>query len=89
MKTIRTWTVVGWCLLVLILGYFYARSRVYAPDSAPGYETTWSFQLAMYAIFRLPIYVIILCCALVFETQFFKARNRKGDSKPGVELENK
>jgi len=79
MKSIRTWTFVAWCLLVVLAGYFYVRNRIYSPEATPGYETMWSFQLAMFAIFRLPILLIFLCAVLLVETKFF--RNRKDDSQ--------
>jgi len=60
MKSIRTWTFLAWCFLVVLAGYFYARNRIYSPEATPGYETLWSFQLAMFAIFRLPILVILI-----------------------------
>ncbi len=78
MRNIRTWTVTAWCLLVVLAGYSYARSRIYSPEATPGYETTWSFQLVMFAIFRLPILVIVLAGGLFLETKLL--RNRRDDS---------
>jgi hypothetical protein len=65
-------------LLAVLVGYFYARNRIYSPEATPGYETMWSFQLAMFAIYRLPILAIVLFAILLVETKFL--RNRKDDS---------
>ena len=63
-----------WCLLVCLIGFLYARRRIYSPDAVPGYETMWSFQLAMFAIFRLPILVLILVGVLFLEGKLFSKR---------------
>lgn len=88
MKHIRMWTFMGWCFLVVLMGCLYARNRIYSPEADPGYETMWSFQLAMFAIFRLPGLVIILCGILFLETRLLKNRNRNNDLKPANKSDN-
>ena len=46
-----------WAVITIVSGYLYAASRVALPDAAPGYETSWDFQLFMFGLFRLPVFV--------------------------------
>jgi hypothetical protein len=47
-----------WILAICAYAYHYAATRVGAPDAVAGYETTWRFQLLMFALFRLPFLLI-------------------------------
>ena len=50
-------TCVVWCAITGASAYSYVVSRITSPDAAPGYETEWGFQLLMFAIFRLPLFL--------------------------------
>ena len=54
-------TIVGaWALATTLLARNYCLTRITDPTASPGYETSWYFQLVMFAIFRLPLLVLAL-----------------------------
>ena len=57
-------TVLLWLLVTGVSAYLYALSRVSSPLAERGYETTWSFQLTMFSVFRLPFFAALLAVAL-------------------------
>ena len=77
MKGIRIWPLAIWCFWVILTSYLYARNRIYSPEAAPGYETMWSFQVTMFALFRFPILIIALCGILFLETKWLRNHSRK------------
>ena len=61
--TIDRRTGVGWLFLVLAIGcathaLYFVHSMINTPDADPGYETDWHFKLLMFAIFRLPFWIL-------------------------------
>jgi hypothetical protein len=40
--------------------YLYVITAISSIDAEPGYETSWRFQLLMFAIFRMPIWIGVL-----------------------------
>jgi hypothetical protein len=63
-------SVVVWLIITSVSAYAYALHRVTSPEAAPGYETTWDFQLLMFAISRLPVFVAALIVVLWLERRF-------------------
>ena len=57
---------VVWSTITGVSAYSYAVSRMTSADAIPGYETTWRFQLLMFAIFRLPLLIAGLALVLWF-----------------------
>jgi len=50
-------TVTLWFVVTALSAYFYVINRINSPDADPGYETDWDFQLLMFAMARLPLFV--------------------------------
>ena len=57
-------------LVTGLAAYFYVHERIGSPKAIPGYETTWKFQLIMFVIFRLPLFLIGLGLLLYLERRF-------------------
>jgi hypothetical protein len=46
-----------WLVATIASAHWYVSSRIALPDAAPGYETSWDFQLFMFSLVRLPLFV--------------------------------
>lgn len=61
MKRVVLSTIVGtWLLVTALLARSYCLERITDPGAQPGYETSWYFQLVMFAIFRIPLLLLAL-----------------------------
>jgi hypothetical protein len=69
-------TVMLWFVVTAVSAYFYVITRINSPDAAPGYETDWDFQLLMFAIVRLPLFVGALVLLLWLERRRRRESNR-------------
>jgi len=78
----KTVILVCWCLLVVIWGCLYVDNRINSPEATPGYETMWSFQCLMFAIFRLPVLVVVLLVALFVENRITRRGKFRESSGP-------
>jgi hypothetical protein len=67
-------TVLLWLALAAGCAYTYVHDRITAPDAAQGYETTWNFQLLMFSIFRLPLFLVALALVVRIERHFWRPR---------------
>jgi hypothetical protein len=76
MKSVILKTTLLWLIVTGCCGYFYALTRVTSPTAIPGYETTWKFQLVMFSIFRLPLFVLSLGIILWVERLWLGRRRR-------------
>jgi hypothetical protein len=45
--------------------YLYVINAISSIDAEPGYETSWRFQLLMFAIFRMPIWIGVLAALAI------------------------
>ena len=59
--------VLVWLVMTAVSAYSYVVDRINSPEASPGYETDWDFQLLMFAIVRLPLFVSGLALALWLE----------------------
>jgi hypothetical protein len=57
-----------------LYAYLYAASRVTSPAAEPGYGTSWSFQLTMFSIFRLPLLLVALAAVLLLERRLTRSQ---------------
>jgi hypothetical protein len=69
------WTAALWVVLVALHAWYYVTSILALPDIPGGYEASWDFQLLMFALVRLPLWVLALGVAL----SLFRFR-RAGDA---------
>ena len=67
-------TVLLWVGVTAVCAYAYAFDRVTSPDAIRGYETSWRFQLTMFSIFRLPLFVVVLGLLLWLERHFWSGK---------------
>ena len=75
-RNVVMFTLLLWLLISAIWAYVYGRSGLAAAMKAPEDSNwTWTFWLAMFAIFRLPLLVISLAAALLAEFRFLKGEN--------------
>ena|SRR5436190_5458539 len=70
-------TVCLWLIATSAGAYFYALARIGAPDGSLGYEATWRFQLVMFSIFRLPLFLVALALVLWVENRFLSGQTRR------------
>ena len=68
---IVVWTVTVWLITTLGAAYLYVQNRITFPG-AEGYEKDWSFQLAMFSVFRLPLLVVGLFAVLWLVRRWMK-----------------
>lgn len=57
--------VAGYAVLAGCAGAWYAWSLIHSDRTTVGYEKDWSFQLLMFALFKLPYTLPILATALI------------------------
>jgi len=57
----------AWLVGCAYTAYHYVTSIPALPDINPGYESDWGFQLLMFAIFRLPFWVVGLFAVVAAE----------------------
>ncbi len=65
-------TILVWFALTALSGYLYARIKVQTPVSEPVFASMWGWHLLMFAIYLLPIYVIVLGVIIWLERRFLK-----------------
>jgi hypothetical protein len=78
-KRIILLTVVVWALVCAASEYLGISRFLHSNDPSDVYDKTWSFQLMVFAFFRLPIWLFGLAVLIGSELFFFRrrARNRK------------
>ncbi len=60
---IVVWAITIWLIITLGAAYLYVQNQNTFPG-AEGYEKDWTFQLAMFSMFRLPLLVVGLVAVL-------------------------
>lgn len=64
-----------WAMVTGVYAFLYSFYRVHSPLADPGYETTYRFQLLVFALTRLPILIAALGAALA-AAEFYVRRSR-------------
>jgi hypothetical protein len=67
-------TVVVGLALTAACAYTYVHDRLTARDATPGYVTTWDFQLLMFSIFRLPLFLLALALVVWLQRRFWRLK---------------
>jgi len=70
------WIVILFALGISAHAWFYVSSVLALPDISDEQVRTWQFQLAMFSIFRLPLWLAALVFTLVLR-QFVTLRKSK------------
>ena len=70
-----------WTLIVGSCGVWYAWSLIHSPETEPGYEKRWAFQLLMFAIFRMPWSLPFLGVGLWWSWQIPRSKDSVADAQ--------
>jgi hypothetical protein len=65
-------SVVLWSIGVFFWCERYVGGVLASADISPGYESTWSFQVVMFLVFRMPIALLFLAGLLFVECRMLK-----------------
>ena len=65
---------------IILLGWFYLKTSAYLnqPDDLDLYAHTWSFQISMFSLFILPLFVGVMM--IVLGTEWWVVRVRRQHS---------
>ena len=72
-----SWIVVAFAIGVACHAWFYVTTILALPDISDEYARAWQFQLTMFAIFRLPIWVIAFLLVLLFRLRSLSGSESK------------
>ena len=76
-RTLIASTVGAWGIACALYGYYYVVSILALPERYDAYARNWKFQLLMFSIFRLPIFVLLLPLIIYLGLIAFELLNRR------------
>jgi hypothetical protein len=59
------WIIAIFILATSVHAWYYVTSILALPDISEGYARSWDYQLAMFAVFRLPLWLMMFVLVLL------------------------